>query len=259
MGPGKCGGEADGGFHAVGAGNASTGDLEGGAVVGARSHKWEAERDIHAFVKGMELQRDQPLVVIHAKDTIELPLNGAVENGVGREGPLKVPMVPQIRNGRSDDFDFLAAEIAIFAGVGIQPRHGDSGAVDPLRDKKVGEEFSNTHDFRGVKESWNTRERNMGRHQSNSERTAGKAHGEIFDPGATGEKFGLAGKIKPHLMHGALTNRAGNNSLPIAGGELLGGRLQCGKGLPRRFWTGMTKPVLLRASEHFELATIRHF
>jgi hypothetical protein len=118
-GEGEFGGEADGGFHAVRAGDALTSDLEGRAVVGASANEWKAEGDIHPSVKGMELERDQALVVIHAKDAIEFPLHRTVENRVRRERALEVAVAFQFLNGGGDDVDFIAAEVAIFTGVGI--------------------------------------------------------------------------------------------------------------------------------------------
>ena len=50
---GKFGRKANGGFHAVGTGDAETGDVEGRAVVGTRADEWKAEGNIHPFVEGM--------------------------------------------------------------------------------------------------------------------------------------------------------------------------------------------------------------
>ena len=47
-----------------------------------------------------------------------------------------------------------------------------------------------------------------------------------LDAGTLGEEFGLAGKIEPHLVHGAFADRAGDNPLPASGGEVLGGGFQ---------------------------------
>ena len=90
---GKFGGEEDGSFHAVGTGDAATGDVEGCAVVGTRADEWKAERNIHPFVEGMELKRDEALVVIHAKDSVEFAFDRAVENGVRGKRALEIAMV----------------------------------------------------------------------------------------------------------------------------------------------------------------------
>src|SRR3977135_3883002 len=57
----KFHGEMNRGYHAFGARDIFPSDCEGGPVIGARAGKGKAEGNIHAFVKRMELQRDQPL------------------------------------------------------------------------------------------------------------------------------------------------------------------------------------------------------
>ena len=45
-------------------------DVERGAVVGRCPHDRQAERHVHAVIKMQRLQRDQPLIMIHAKRCI---------------------------------------------------------------------------------------------------------------------------------------------------------------------------------------------
>ena len=116
---GKFGREANGCFHAVGTGDAATGDVEGCAVVGTRADEWNAERNIHPFVEGMELERDEALVVIHAKDSVEFALHRSVENGVRGKRALEIAVALQLRDGWRDDFDFLVAEVAVFTSVWV--------------------------------------------------------------------------------------------------------------------------------------------
>ena len=52
------------------------------AVIRAGARERKAEGDIHAFMEGVEFQWDQALIVIHAKDSVEFPLHGAMENGI---------------------------------------------------------------------------------------------------------------------------------------------------------------------------------
>src|SRR4051812_13083760 len=65
--------QVDRGNHAVGSGHSFPGDLERGAMVGARSWKWQTESDVHAIVKGVKLERYQSLIVVHAEHRVELP------------------------------------------------------------------------------------------------------------------------------------------------------------------------------------------
>ena len=47
-------GHRDGGDHAVCAGQSFPGNLEGCAVIGAGSGKWQAERHVYPLVEGVE-------------------------------------------------------------------------------------------------------------------------------------------------------------------------------------------------------------
>ncbi len=53
-------------------------------MIRAGSRKWEPQGNVHAFVKGMQLQWDQSLIVIHTKYRFEFAFNGAVKNRVWR-------------------------------------------------------------------------------------------------------------------------------------------------------------------------------
>src|SRR2546430_13675163 len=75
--------------HAVGSRDSLAGNFKCCAVIGTGARKWEAQRDVHTFVKGMQLQWDQSLIVIHAKHRVEVALNRAMEHCVGRVGTSK--------------------------------------------------------------------------------------------------------------------------------------------------------------------------
>ena len=48
-------GEIYRGDDAVGSRDSFPGNIKRGAVIGARPGKWKAQRDVHSFVKGMQL------------------------------------------------------------------------------------------------------------------------------------------------------------------------------------------------------------
>ena len=77
--------EFDRGDHAVGARDSFAGDFERGSVIRTRARKWQAQRHIHALVKGVELQRNQSLIVIHAEHCIPFAFAGVMKNRVGRK------------------------------------------------------------------------------------------------------------------------------------------------------------------------------
>src|SRR5687768_17003379 len=55
-------GQADCCDQAVRPGDGATGNIEGGAVIRARSRKRQTERDVHPGIEGVEFQRDQRLI-----------------------------------------------------------------------------------------------------------------------------------------------------------------------------------------------------
>ena len=54
-------------------------------MIRAGAREWESKSDVHTFMEGVEFQRDQSLIVIHAKDRVEFSLDRAMKNGVRRE------------------------------------------------------------------------------------------------------------------------------------------------------------------------------
>ena len=78
--------QSDGGDHAIGSRDILPSDHEGRSMIGAGSGKREPESHIHALMKGVEFERDQTLVVIHAKNRVEFSCDRPMENGIGRVG-----------------------------------------------------------------------------------------------------------------------------------------------------------------------------
>ena len=70
-------GETDGGDHGIGSG--------------------EAESDVHARGEGVELERNEAPVVIHADYGVEFPCDGAIETVSGESGPAKSTSNPPTR------------------------------------------------------------------------------------------------------------------------------------------------------------------
>src|SRR5213076_2987736 len=75
--------EIDRGDHAVRPRNVFAGDVEGGSVIGACARERKTERYVYAFVKGVQLQRNQSLVVIHAKHGVPGAICSVIKNSVG--------------------------------------------------------------------------------------------------------------------------------------------------------------------------------
>src|SRR5690625_3177103 len=62
------------------------GDAERSSVVNRTPHNWQANADGIAVCEVMHLDGDMALVMVEGQDEIELPLNSAIEDGVGRVG-----------------------------------------------------------------------------------------------------------------------------------------------------------------------------
>ena len=117
---------ADRRHQACGARLAGAGEIVGGAVIDGGADDRQAEGDIDAVLEMQQLERDQPLIVVHADDRIVIPARGEVKEGVGAVraaggDPLRLAPV----DGRCDQPRFLIAEEPPFAGVRIEGEDGD--------------------------------------------------------------------------------------------------------------------------------------
>ena len=154
--------EPDRGDHAVGPGDALAGDRESSAVIGAGARKWESECDVHTFMERVQLQRDQSLIVIHAKDRVEFSLDRPVENGVGRERAEKMAMTA-LHSGVTA-IDCSCAIAGAMISISSRPSAPDSPAcglrpatairLRPPREEKVCEQRPNSHDLVCRGDSW---------------------------------------------------------------------------------------------------------
>src|SRR5205809_7199948 len=72
--------------HAVRTCNSFAGNFKRGAVIGTGARKRKPKRRVHTLVKGVEFQRNQSLIVIHAKYRIEFAFDRTMKNCVGRVG-----------------------------------------------------------------------------------------------------------------------------------------------------------------------------
>ena len=101
-------------------------------MIGRGADDRQAERHVDRLLEVQRLDRDQRLVVIHAQRRIIVGARAGVEHGVGGVGAGHPPALGRERGDRRlDDLDFLAAELAAFAGMRVEagdrePRLGDA-------------------------------------------------------------------------------------------------------------------------------------
>ena len=100
-----------------------------------RSHQraGQAALNADALLKAQQLQGDLALIVIHGHNAVELAqVKGAVEQSIRRDGAhTGNALLGHFRNGGGDDVNLFPAAGAVFAGVGVQSRHGNAGLLIP--------------------------------------------------------------------------------------------------------------------------------
>src|SRR5207248_10300342 len=75
--------------HTGWARDAFAGDIEGGAVIGTGARERQAEGDVGAGMKGVQLQRNQALIMIQTESGVPFLVNEMEEESIRRDGPLE--------------------------------------------------------------------------------------------------------------------------------------------------------------------------
>src|ERR1051325_850286 len=68
--------------HAIGTRDALSGDLKCSAMIRTGAREWQPQSYVHAAVECVQLERDQSLVVVHAKHRVEFAFDRAIEDCV---------------------------------------------------------------------------------------------------------------------------------------------------------------------------------
>ncbi len=136
-------GNGDGVDEACGIGNAFAGDVIGSAVVNRGPDDGQSQGYINPVFKVQELQRDKPLVVVHADHDVIAPLRGIVKERISgiRAARIDAPLL-RLYDGRDYGFLFFAAEHAFLSGVGIEGGYGDAwgGQREAVLQRVIGNE-----------------------------------------------------------------------------------------------------------------------
>lgn len=200
-------------------------------MVRAGPWKWQAQRDIHPFIEGVELERDQTLVMIHAQNAVELALYDAIKKCIRRMRARNLRRTIQGEakrfNCRRDDIDLFSAQIPILTGVRVQTGNCNTRPTDAANGKERGQEASHSHDFRLTQKFWDIGQRNMRRDKRDGDLAARQAHRKIADPATLREEFGLSREIKTCAVHGFLGYRAGNDCLDLSRSGQRDGLFEC--------------------------------
>ena len=115
-------------------------------MVGAGAHEGQAERDVDALLDAEVLDRDQPLVVRHRHDQVELArvaggMARAHEHRVRRKRAAGVDALGARRaHRRRDEALLLVAEQPAFACMRVEAGHRDARPrLSPRRGRRVGD------------------------------------------------------------------------------------------------------------------------
>src|SRR5581483_10569925 len=212
-------GQANGGLHAGGIGDALAGDVVGGAVVGRGPNEGKTERPIYARFEADHFKRGEPLVVIHGDDDFVIPFEDIVEERVGGVGAGDIEAAAARGvDGGGDGGDFLRAEFAAFAGMGIQSAHRDARLLEAEISARLGGEFDGKLDLGCGDVLRNEAQREMRGDEHDAQPAvavvvAEKHHGGALAAGEFGEEFRLADKRLAGMDDGLLVDRRGDQRI----------------------------------------------
>jgi hypothetical protein len=130
------------------------------------------------------------------KESIEFPLNRAMEHGVGRMRSAELTVAGQFLHRGRDDLFFLAAEDAVFPRVRIESGHGDARFAAEAAADKIRQQFAGADDFFAAQQTRHLAQRHMDSDESDGDRSAGQAHGKVVRARPRGKKLRLAGEGK---------------------------------------------------------------
>src|SRR5713101_528324 len=107
--------------QAAGIGSALAGNIKSGTVVRRRAHDRQTNSDIDSVFPREQLERDQPLIVIEADDSVKLSSHCPDKQRIRRKWPSNhQPLGLRLPYGWSDNSFFFIAKRAAFTGVRVE-------------------------------------------------------------------------------------------------------------------------------------------
>jgi hypothetical protein len=194
-------------------------------------------------MKGMQLQGNQTLIVIHAEDGVPFAVHGVMKNRIGGKGAPKgcglriAGCASQFLQRREDHIRLFCSDSAGLAGMRIEAGNSDARIGQAQLAKKVFEKETDSDDLFAAQRSRHFAQRNVRGDESNGQSPARQQHGEIAHIGAIGEKLSLARKLEADLIHARFVDRAGDNGVDFAAERELDSLFQSVQGGPSRFWS----------------------
>ena len=179
-------------------------------MIGRGAEERQAQRDVHAAVEIQRLDRDQRLVVVHADRGVVPAARGGVEHRVGGQRSAQVhAFAAQPVQHRNDHLDFLAADLAAFARMRVQPRHGQPwrGQAELRDQRRMGDADARLEQF-GRERGGHLGQRDVNGRRHHAQLVRGQHHHHLGHPGQMGEVFRMAGKGEARaVLQGLLVDR----------------------------------------------------
>ena len=172
------------------------GEIERGAVIDRGAHDRQPERHVDARAEARVLEHGQALVVVHREHRIGFAQALGIEKRVGGQRPDDVVARGAQRvEHRRDDFDFLAAEMAGFAGVRIQARDEHARPRDAeARDQVAAQDLERLGEAFARDRRRHVAQREVRRRERDAHAAADQHHDDARRAGALGEELGVAGE-----------------------------------------------------------------
>ncbi len=184
-------------------------------MIGGGADDWQAEGDVDRVLEVQRLDRNQRLVVIHAKRGVIVGAGRGVEQGVGRVGAADSPALGCQRGDRRlDNLDLFLAKRATLTTVGIETSHREARLSKPEIALQAAQHGAAARfDQAAGQSADDCAEREMSGDRHRPQRRPGEHHGDIGGGDATtlGDKFSLAGVSEADRVELFLGDRPGDH------------------------------------------------
>ena len=176
----------------------------------------------HVHPPAEHLHGDQPLVVVHRDDQVEVPRRGPPVEGVGW---VRTRRVPTLRDRRLDSGTYQAvvfvAEDPALAGVGVQAGDPDPGLPACEPPGGVAAQTERTQDGFGFDPVEHVAERHVTGHEDAAERPGAQHHRERRRARAFGHVLRVTRVAVTGRVPRCLRDRRGDDRVRVAGQDLI--------------------------------------
>lgn len=187
-------------------------------MIRAGAGLWQTQGHVDRIIEIQQLERNEPLIVIHGDDRVEMSARGIAENGVrhGRTTENRGTGSIETRDGGYNDPAFLIAEGSVLSSVRIQTRHRNARNGQATAGEKIRREQTDAGDALHREKCRHSGQGLVDGGQADSQRVACEQHAEILHSEGVGKVFSLTGKRKANRLQTILADRPGNDRVHSA-------------------------------------------